>query len=101
MRQAQGVVEDLLVRLGSGGFADVVDLAVIAAQHDGDPLLAGQLGTQALPAQVNPLGLERNAQGVDQVLGQHRDEQMAVDPLAFVMVDGAQARVFNFRALGQ
>jgi hypothetical protein len=66
----------------------VVELAVLAAQYDGDSLLAGQLGPQALPAQVNPLALELNAQGVDQVVGQHRDKQVAVDPPALVMVEG-------------
>ena len=48
---------------------------------------------QALPTQVDTLGLEPNAQAVDQVVGQHRDEQVAIDPGALVMIDGAQAQL--------
>jgi len=46
----------------------VVDLAVVAVEHDGDPLLAGELVAQTLPTQVDALGLELDAQGVDQVV---------------------------------
>ena len=83
---------------GPGGLAEVVDLAVVAVEHDGDPLLAGELVAQALPTEVNVLGLEPDAQAVDQVVGQHRDEQMAVDPGALVVVDGTQAQLRFQRA---
>ena len=37
-RQAQGVVEDLLVGFRAGGLAEVVDLAIVAVEYHGDPV---------------------------------------------------------------
>jgi hypothetical protein len=52
------------VGFGPGGLADVVDLATVAVEHDGDSLLAGELVAQAVPTQVDALGLEPDAQAV-------------------------------------
>ena len=62
----------------AGGLADVVDLAIVAVEHDSDPLLARELVAETLPTQVDTLSLESDAQGVDQVVGQYGDEQMGV-----------------------
>ena len=40
---------------GPGGLADVVDLAIVAVEHHGHPLLARKPGAQAFPAQVDTL----------------------------------------------
>ena len=50
-------VEDLLVGFGPGGLADVVDLAIVAVEHDGDPLQACLLTICHLPDAA--LGLHR------------------------------------------
>ena len=63
MGYTEGVVEDLLMGFRAGGLADVVDLAIVAVEHHGHPLLAGELVAQAHPAQVDTLGLEPDAQG--------------------------------------
>jgi hypothetical protein len=55
-RQPQGLVDRQLVGLRTGGLAEVVNFTVVTGQHDGDPFLAGELRSQALPAQMNPLG---------------------------------------------
>jgi hypothetical protein len=51
-----------LAGLRAGGLADVADLAVLAVEHDGDPLPAVERIARALPTQKNPPGLELQAQ---------------------------------------
>lgn len=63
-RQPQALVDRQLVGLRTGGLAEVVNLAVVTGQQDGDPFLAGELRPQALPAQMNPLDLEQEGGGV-------------------------------------
>ena len=54
MRKLQSIQDDLLARLGACGFADVVDLAVVAVENHSDSLLAIELAPNALPTQMSP-----------------------------------------------
>ena len=73
-----------------GGLAEVADLAVLLVEYDGDTLLAIEMVAQTLPAEVDSLGLDLEAQGVDQVVGPHGDDPMGVDALVLVVIDGSQ-----------
>jgi hypothetical protein len=60
----KALVDRQLVGLRTGDLAEMVNLAVVSGQQDGDPFLAGESRPQALPAQMNPLDLEQEGGGV-------------------------------------
>ena len=51
-REAEGILNGQVVGFRACGLADVADFAVLAVEDHGDPLLAVEVVTQALPAQV-------------------------------------------------
>ena len=67
----------LMPRLGARGLAYMHGVTIAALHGDGDPALSGQRVTQRVPAVVDAVGLELQAQRVHEVIRQHTDEQMA------------------------
>jgi len=90
---AQCVINDLLARLGTGGLANVNRLAVGACERDGDAILAGERAAYPLPAQMDPGGLELKTNGMHEVVGEHRDEQVPAHPIGLAMEDGPQPKL--------
>ena len=93
---AQCVVDDLLTGLSTGGLANVNRLAVGAFERDGDTILAGELAAYALPAQMDPGGLELKTNCMHEVVGEHGDEQVPAHPIGLTMEDGRK-RPANYR----
>ena len=62
---------------------------LFAFELNGDADLARERLAQALPAQMNPAGLELKADGVHQVISEYRDKEMATDALGVVVKNGA------------
>jgi hypothetical protein len=59
----------LMPRLGARGLAHMHGVTVTALQGDGDPALRGQRLAQRVPAVVDTLRLELQAQRVHKVIG--------------------------------
>ena len=89
----QCIVDNVLARLGAGGFSDMDRLAVGAFEGDGDAILPAKRTAYSLPAQMDPGGLELEANRVYQMVGKHGDEQMSAYPIGLAMVDGAQSEL--------
>ena len=91
-RQAQHVVDLLLARLGPGGLAHMHRAAIAALQGGGYSLLGGHRLAQRLPTVVVAFGLELQAQRVHEVVGQHADEQVPLQPPVDLVEHRAQAQ---------
>jgi len=71
-----------------------MDGASVAALQGGrDPDLGRERVADCLPRLVDAPGLELQAQGVNGVIGEHADEQVAFDPSLDLVVDGPEAEV--------
>lgn len=91
------VVDRLLAGLGAGGLANMDGLAVGPFERDSDAILSGKRTTYPFPAQLDPGRLELEADGVDQLVGEHGDGQMTADPIGLAMEDRAQPKL-GFKA---
>ena len=67
--------------------------AIATCKRDGDAALAGQGLAQRVPAVVDGVVLELGAQHVHEVVGQHADEQVALDAAVDLVIHRAQAQV--------
>ena len=85
----QGIVDDLLARLRARRPADMDRAPVGAFEFDGDPLLGTQAPAQRCPAQIDLAGFKLETHGVNDVVGEHRDEQVASDAVLLVVEDRA------------
>ena len=65
----------LMAGLGARGLAHMHGAAIAALQGDGDPALSGHGLAQRVPAVVDAVRLELQAQRVHEVIRQHADEQ--------------------------
>jgi len=58
-------------------------------EEGGHPLLSGKDFPQREPAVIDTLQVEFSPQDLNRLIGQHGDEQMAVDPVFLVVRDRA------------
>jgi hypothetical protein len=63
------------------------DTPVLALELDRDPVLPVEFAANPLPAEVNAAGLQLQADGVHQVVGQDGNEQIPADAVGLVMID--------------
>ncbi|MDD1650419.1 MAG: hypothetical protein LUO80_08500 [Methylococcaceae bacterium] len=85
------------VRFGARGLADVPGAASGVLEGSGDPALAGEGFTQGAPPCLHPVLSEAATDQPHALIGQHRDEQMAVDP-RFLMVKDRAPPEFGLEA---
>ncbi len=75
-RETECIVYHLMAVFGARAFTDVNGSSVSALQLHRNPVLSAQLAAQSFPTQMDPAGLELKPDHMDQVIGEHRDEQM-------------------------
>ena len=93
---AQGVVDGVLRRLGTGGLSHVQGPSIGAAEGGGEALMSFKALAQGVPAR-GLAGLAKTpANHLDELVGDDGDEQMAFGADGLVMEDGAQAE-FGFQ----
>ena len=64
--------------------------AVSLAEGGGHPLLDGKDAAQRRPTLVDTMGLELSPHGLDRLVGEHGNEQVALGPVLLVVIDRAQ-----------
>ena len=95
---AERVVEGPLIGFGLGGRAHVQRAPVGAAEGGGDALLAFEDAAQRGPTGVFTVGAQPGADNLHELIGDDGDEQVAVGPSRFLVVDGTQAELGLERA---
>ena len=74
--ELEQAAQRLMAGLGARGLAHMHAAAVASLQGHGHPVLGGQRLAQRVPAVVDAVLLELQAQRVHEVIGQHADEQV-------------------------
>ena len=93
----QGVVDLTQRWFGDGGFTHMQGVAVALAECGGDPLLDRQDRAQTVPAQVLVLRRQLVPDRLDQLVGQHGDEQVRLGA-AFGVVEHRPEAEVRFQA---
>ena len=88
-REVEGVVDLLLMWFGTACFADVNGLGIASLQGGGDADLVRQGISDGLPGVADSGGLEAQAHGMHDAVGQQADEQVAFNPALDAVVHGA------------
>lgn len=83
--QAEDIIDIHEIRFRSGSFAHMQSAVVLLREAGGDAALHREDITQASPGSVNALRLQTLTNHLDELIGRHRDEQMAIGALLLRM----------------
>ena len=90
---SQGIVNPEMEGLGSGGFSDVDDFAVVSFYGGGNTSVSGKPFPDSTPAECDSLFSQLGADGVQYMVSQNGNEKMTIHPLFLPMVNGAQTKL--------
>ena len=105
----QSIVDDPVGGLRPGRLSDMNHFSVVTLQGGGDADVAGQDFPNGCPLIGDSPSLELDANGMADMIGQNRDEQMTVASMFPLMIDRAQTQLglhapesrFNVREHGE
>ena len=95
--EAQRLADGEVLPLGASRLAHVQGVAVGTLEHCGHAHLAGEPLAQGGPVRLDAVLLQRAPQDLHELIGEHGDEQVAIDPCFLVVEHRAQAE-FGFEA---
>ncbi len=84
---AQRLDDRQLRRLGAGRLAHMQGAPIRSAEGRGHPALAGEEVTHGRPAVADAVRAQAATDQLHELIGQHRDEQVAVDPRLGAVID--------------
>lgn len=90
---AEGSDDHQLRRFRLGGLAHMQGTPVGTAEGGGDPALAGEDRAQAGPPLGDAVRLQAPPDDLDELIGQHGDEQVSLGALRRLMLDRAQTQL--------